>query len=43
MVCVYSPNPDLDILALKTAISNYWQQAIAPYIFQMEPELISVA
>ncbi|MCV3211942.1 hypothetical protein OGM63_00105 [Plectonema radiosum NIES-515] len=34
MVCVYSPNAELDILALKTAISDCWKQVIAPYLYQ---------
>lgn len=32
-VCVYSPNSDLDILAIKNAISDCWKQAIARFIY----------
>jgi hypothetical protein len=41
MICVYSPNTDLNILGVKTAISSCWQQVIAPYICQKASELIS--
>lgn len=40
MVCVYSPNAELDILALKTAISDCWKQVIAPYICQEKTKLV---
>lgn len=40
MVCVYSPNVELDILALKTAISDCWKQVIAPYIYQEKTKLV---
>lgn len=43
MVCVYSPNAELDILTLKTTIDHCWQKAIAPYIYQASPDLVSVA
>jgi hypothetical protein len=43
MVCVYSQNSELDILRLKTAINDHWQQAIAPYVYQATPEIVLVA
>jgi biotin carboxylase len=38
-VCVYSPNLDMDIVAIKTAISNCWQQVLTPYIYQEQPKM----
>jgi hypothetical protein len=43
MVCVYSPNAELDILAVQTAITDCWEQVIAPYIYQEKTKLVLVA
>lgn len=40
MICVYSPNAELDIFGLKTAISDCWQQVIASYICQNKPTMV---
>ncbi|MGL4884260.1 MAG: ATP-grasp domain-containing protein, partial [Waterburya sp.] len=38
-VCIYSPHSDVDILGIKNAISDCWQQAIASYIYQQKVEI----